>query len=243
MVSVVAHHVRTGADYQKINALFFIEIQNLMRMDALGELKIVLDYLEFQMKINKMTREQLEEFHNALGMAFELKFIDINSDLADAVLKLINSKLMMIAPIDLELRPMCLNKRIILNYDIGTTDKSPLSQILCAVHEVQHSVEVRKVDPEIRWYIEYFSPDSKFRSNQELKARISELEVMYWYAGIVPALDMGEGYLLSRASLKLADSAYKNHVADIARQGRGACYQDSSRVAIEILDGMGVVPL
>jgi hypothetical protein len=193
------------------------------------------------MKINKMTSAQIEYFFDKMEERFKCKFVNLSTDRAKAVIKQVNA----INPFarKLKLRPFCSYKLIVLNFEIGTPDRSPIEQILCAVHEIEHLVRIKGSSNLMGWYANYFS-SSSFRALEECSSLEAENELYHWYTGHLMdlVLDKG-GYLLTDDDLVMAEAGYKNHSQDIAFRIRGACFHESSREAIRILAHMGVIPV
>jgi hypothetical protein len=196
--------------------------------------------VEAVMKINKMTQSQLLEFYHAMGLSFGVQFVNISCEKGKEILSSINNLLSTFVNIEFELRPMCFGPVIALPFEPGTPDRSQLNQIEIVVHEVHHKTRMKNYR---EWMLNYFR-GSDFRALEEVSARLAESEVYYWYTGHFCKLQLDPaGYLLDVEDMRMAEKSYQSHIADLSRKPRGTCYFESSRRAIEILDGLGVVPV
>jgi hypothetical protein len=194
------------------------------------------------MKINEMNQAQVMRFFELMGREFKVRFLNYNNQAARDILGLITQKLTVLAPIDFDLRPMCLNRIIALPFGPGTPDRSPLNQIMVSIHEVEHMIRMNSMGSVWTWYQNYFS-DGSFRATEEASCRTAENEVYYWYTGRMLRLQIESGYCLSKENISLAEKDFEKWVKDLGDRERGSCFCDSSRYAILALKRIGVEPL
>lgn len=198
--------------------------------------------------LNKLSSQQIKDFHRALERKFGVTFFD-NTSVWFNLLKLLLNRIFNKSGVksgvyervntvfsDIALRPCCIWQFILLPWQIGDQSVSGRSQVLTAIHECEHALRLREYPGRTaKWYGEYFSRDS-FRALEEGAAQIVASEVWYWASGVFRPLDL-EGYFCSNQSIDTARKVYDKRKRQVMEFGPGSASSEVSRFAIDELKG------
>jgi hypothetical protein len=205
------------------------------------------------MKINEMKTEDLVRFYEAVHKKHDVRFVNANTPVARRVVDKIDDvlgkalKLLdvvgIVKKIDFDLRPMCVDNYIVLNFTPASDERSPMSQINVVVHELQHKINIDDTGETFAQWLRNYYMDGQYRAFEEAKCQKAEKEGRFWYDGFIPPMSLGSGYALTGDQIGHAQMAYDRHTTLLKTCGRGMCTHMASRDVIEILKGLGVVPL
>jgi hypothetical protein len=209
------------------------------------------------MKINEMTKRDMERFYQAVESKFDVVFVNANTPrgrmAAQKIHKTVNgildnplAKMLSIAPVNIDLRPMCIDKLIVLTFEPASQERTPLKQIEIVTHELSHHLSIENARNEkgatfFEWLMNYYT-DACFRALEEGTAQQAEQELWYWLRGKQIRLNLESGYVLSSGDISLAAIEFDNHWG-IIKKRRGMCLHSASKSVIEILKGLGVEPV
>jgi hypothetical protein len=195
------------------------------------------------MKIQDLTSRQVKVFHNRMARELGVKYYG-DPGFAKYFIKMfydrIVNKYIPLVPEDLfKARPCTLKNRIYLPYRPGSSSRTPLQQILIAVHEATHALRIRKYPgTAANWYSSYFTNDD-FRALEETSCQEAEAEILFWAFGDFGELDLDD-YYIGEAATRTATIAFEKRARRVKKLGRGAALERSSAVAIKILRALKV---